>query len=724
MFGFPGDFGYIEAVNLTQSVKLADKRIGYLACCTFLHPNHDLQMLVVNSIRKDLLKDNYIEICAALTTACKLINKDTIPAIINQVVQLLDHNRAIVRKKAVMAMHRFYLLQNDIISSYDEKIRSCLCDGDPSVMAASLCLYEDLIERSPQEQKDLTPSFVSILKQISEGRLSKEYNYHRIPAPWIQIKILKILSFLGKDDRKTSEHIYTSLYDCMKRSDTGINAGYAIVYECVKTAANIFPNATVLDQAAISVTRFLTSNNHNLKYLGITALSLLVQINPKYATEHQMVVVSCLEDTDETLKRKTLDLLYKMTNPHNVKFIVEKLLTHLKQSNDNFLRQELVARIKELAEKYSPDNEWFITTMNALFLTSGDIVKPETAHYLLQLIAMGTCVEGQEEDEDADEELRRYAVQSYIKLLETTKISKIHDSLIRVIAWVFGEYGYLSKTWTREDIIDKLLECSSQQIENETRAWIISSIAKIISQLRAEGNGYLPPQVTSLIEKYKDSNSLDIQQRCYEFEKLLNNSDLINELLPENAFNEDLDEENEMENMSFLDEFVKYAISKGSSPYVPQNKRNVSNKPIQVTREFNFEPYQNPTIKVSEPEEVDVEKLEVTPVATTIKDIYGDQVQNVWGEDGYVGFTQKTEKTTPPPFFSETNFPNNTNTTKTTNNNRKPKKEDLVEQKKKETANLLFMGVSNVAPKVPKSKKKKKKIQTPLNKPRILKVKE
>ena len=243
----------------------------------------------------------------------------------------------------------------------------------------------------------------------------------------------------------------------------------------------------MLDQAASSVARFLTSNNHNLKYLGITALSLIVQINPKYATEHQMVVVSCLEDSDETLKRKTLDLLYKMTNPHNVKFIVDKLLTHLKLTNDNYLRQELVGRIKELAEKYSPDNEWFITTMNSLFLISGDIVKPETAHYLLQLIAMGAYVEGQEEDEEADEQLRRYAVESYIKLLNTP-LSKLHDSLIRVIAWVLGEYGYLSKICTKEDIIDKLLDCNAQPIEHETRAWIISSIAKIISQLRGEGN--------------------------------------------------------------------------------------------------------------------------------------------------------------------------------------------------------------------------------------------
>ena len=46
-------------------------------------------------------------------------------------------------------------------------------------------------------------------------------------------------------------------------------------------------------------------------------MAAIVQMNAKYAANHQMVVVECLEDPDETLKRKTLDLLYKMTNPMN-----------------------------------------------------------------------------------------------------------------------------------------------------------------------------------------------------------------------------------------------------------------------------------------------------------------------------------------------------------------------------------------------------------------------
>ena len=43
---------------------------------------------------------------------------------------------------------------------------------------------------------------------------------------------------------------------------------------------------------------------HVLIATGITALGLLVQVDAAYTTEHQLVVIDCLDDPDDTLKRK------------------------------------------------------------------------------------------------------------------------------------------------------------------------------------------------------------------------------------------------------------------------------------------------------------------------------------------------------------------------------------------------------------------------------------
>lgn len=108
MLGHDASFGYIHAVKMTHDDNLLLKRSGYLAVTLFLSEDHDLIILIVNTIQKDLRSDNYLVACAALTAVCKLINEETIPAVLPQVVDLLSHPKELVKKKAVMALNRFY----------------------------------------------------------------------------------------------------------------------------------------------------------------------------------------------------------------------------------------------------------------------------------------------------------------------------------------------------------------------------------------------------------------------------------------------------------------------------------------------------------------------------------------------------------------------------------------------------------------------------------------
>ena len=164
-------------------------------------------------------------------------------------------------------------------------------------------------------------------------------------------RLLQILALLGTANKSASEGMYEVLHEVMRRADIGINVGYAIIYECVRTVTTIYPNTQLLAEAAKCTSRFITSENHNLKYLGINALASIVQINSSAANEHQMIVIDCLEDKDETLRRKTLDLLYKMTNEKNVNVICSKLIGSLKDSVDVYLRYVLYRRKLYLISK-------------------------------------------------------------------------------------------------------------------------------------------------------------------------------------------------------------------------------------------------------------------------------------------------------------------------------------------------------------------------------------
>ena len=107
----------------------------------------------------------------------------------------------------------------------------------------------------------------------------------------MQMNILRTLAVLGRGDQAASEEMYEVLADVMKRADTGINVGYAIVYEVVNTVTSIYPNPVLLDSAATSISRFIRSDSHNLKYIGIKGLAAIVKDHPRYAADHQIAVV-------------------------------------------------------------------------------------------------------------------------------------------------------------------------------------------------------------------------------------------------------------------------------------------------------------------------------------------------------------------------------------------------------------------------------------------------
>ena len=112
---------YLEVLAHDENLLL--KRTGYLAVTLFLNDSHDLIILIVNTIQKDLKSDNHLVVCAALGAALKLINEETIPAVLNQVVDLLAHPKETVRKKAVMVLQRFYQRSPSSVSHLLPKFR-------------------------------------------------------------------------------------------------------------------------------------------------------------------------------------------------------------------------------------------------------------------------------------------------------------------------------------------------------------------------------------------------------------------------------------------------------------------------------------------------------------------------------------------------------------------------------------------------------------------------
>jgi AP-4 complex subunit epsilon-1 len=208
-------------------------------------------------MQRDLQSANVLECSGGLLAATSLITSDMVPAVSTEVVKLLAHDSPTIRKKAVVALQRFHQLAPDVVTKEEmqSQLRKVLCDKDPSVMGSCLNVIQWMARTDPLPFKELVPSLVSILKQIGDHRLPTDYDYHRVPAPWMQIQLVRILGILGRGDVSSSEGMYQVLRETMKNADNGINAGYAISYECIKTIVSIYPNPALLDSAADAISR-------------------------------------------------------------------------------------------------------------------------------------------------------------------------------------------------------------------------------------------------------------------------------------------------------------------------------------------------------------------------------------------------------------------------------------------------------------------------------------
>lgn len=249
-----------------------------------------------------------------------------------------------------------------------------------------------------------------------------------------------------------------------------------------------------------------------------------------------------------------------MTNAINVEFIVNKLVSFLGSSGDDHFRSDLVQQITQCAERFAPSNTWYVQTIIKVFELAGDKVKASVAQTLTQLIAEGAEID--EDDDDVagakDDELRTEAVEHFLDLLDKPKIPAI---LAQTMAWVLGEYGYLSPTCSKEVIMDKLCQLAQQSLEPETKAHVFTAISKLIAQA-----GTCPSRVLQTIQLYAQSKSLDVQQRCLEILALLQQSETMVEVLPVDASCEDIDVD---ESLSFLHQYVATALQHGAKAYDP-----------------------------------------------------------------------------------------------------------------------------------------------------------
>ncbi|CAJ0826946.1 6161_t:CDS:10 [Entrophospora sp. SA101] len=510
MLGHNVDFGHIHAVKLAQSAKtLWDKRTGYLACSLFLHETHELSIMLINTILKDLQSNDHLEICAALTALCHLLNPDMKPAVIGIVEDKLNHPKEIIRKKAIMVFHKLFQDDPDMMVTYpnlEVKFRQLLTRKDPHTLNALLCLYADFA--NPASFKDLVPILINVLEQVL--------------------------------DRCVSTEVGPIIIHTLKKAENGVDAAYAIIYECIRTLSQLHPKPDNNFSPFNAIARFLSSNNHNLKYLGLEALYTMDPIwwveNDWWTEEKMRILVDCLEEKDETLKKKTLDLLYKMANPQNVAVVVEHML--------------------------------------------------EALHY----------------GDEKSLELRRHAFEESFKILENIENDNLEKISNGLKVWTIRNLGEFFECVENQDqVIDKLCELLVNNFDNcEIQSQIIKSLLKCVTKIKTCSEKILEFMTKCQLE----SSFGEIKQKSHEFIVLIENLTMLDDNIFGGGNNNSQNNFIYEESLAFLDEFLEEDLKNGGKPYNPisviiGDHENYYAKGIlekQKTSEIRYEAYEKPTL--------------------------------------------------------------------------------------------------------------------------------
>ena len=87
-------------------------------------------------------------------------------------------------------------------------------------------------------------------------------------------------------------------------------------------------------------------------------MSRILSTHPKSVQGHKDLILQCLDDKDESIRLRALDLLYGMVTKKNLMEIVKKLMVHMDKAEGSHYRDELLSKIVVIC---SQSNYQFVT---------------------------------------------------------------------------------------------------------------------------------------------------------------------------------------------------------------------------------------------------------------------------------------------------------------------------------------------------------------------------
>uniref|UniRef100_A0A671VI49 AP-3 complex subunit delta-1 n=1 Tax=Sparus aurata TaxID=8175 RepID=A0A671VI49_SPAAU len=370
MLGYDVSWAAFNIVEVMSSSKFTYKRIGYLAASQCFHESTDVIMLTTNQIRKDLSSPNQYDTGVALTGLSCFVTPDLARDLANDIMTLMSHTKPYIRKKAVLIMYKVFLKYPESLRPAFPRLKEKLEDPDPGVQSAAVNVICELARRNPKNYLSLAPLFFKLMTSSTNN--------------WVLIKIIKLFGALTPLEPRLGKKLIEPLTNLIHST-----SAMSLLYECVNTVY-IDVNTPPLPSLSLSLCLYLSlppqlcvqklrilieDSDQNLKYLGLLAMSKILKTHPKSVQSHKDLILQCLDDKDESIRLRALDLLYGMVSKKNLMEIVKKLMLHVDKAEGTTYRDELLTKIIDICSQsnyqYITNFEWYISILVELTRLEG-----------------------------------------------------------------------------------------------------------------------------------------------------------------------------------------------------------------------------------------------------------------------------------------------------------------------------------------------------------------
>ena len=191
---------------------------------------------------------------------------------------------------------------------------------------------------------------------------------------------------------------------------------------------------------------FAIFRDNNMKYVSLSLMQTTLSEDPQALNRHRTVILECVKDSDDSIRRKALDLVMILSNKDNAKDIIKELIAELRVCDRSF-KEALGDRICVLIQKARADllaaeggdknknasslvTKWYIDTMLVVLTLAGTV--PEDACRSLMMVVLNS------------DGYAAYACDTYFEKWESG--THASPSLTQVTLWMCGEFALRRKS--------------------------------------------------------------------------------------------------------------------------------------------------------------------------------------------------------------------------------------------------------------------------------------